>query len=149
MKRTHLYVVALAVLALATTSFAQDAKAAVDKAATKFTADLKSGNAAGIASLYAEDAMAFPPNSDIAKGRAEIQKVWQGMIDAKLQAEVQTIDLQTHGNVAIESGTYVIKDANGNVVDRGKYVVAWKRGKSGWQMHRDIWNTNMPAPAAK
>ncbi len=145
MKRTHLYVVATLVLAVATAS-AQDAKTAIDKAGAKFAADLKSGNAAGIASMYAEDAMAFPPNAEIAKGRAEIQKVWQGMIDAKLQGEVRTIDLQTHGNIAIESGTYVIKDASGNTVDHGKYVVAWKRGKNGWQMHRDIWNSNMPAP---
>ena len=144
MKRTHLYAVAVAVLTLAAAAFAQDAKTAIDKAGAKFAADLKSGNAAGIASLYAEDAMAFPPNATIAKGRAEIQKVWQGMIDAKLQGEVHTIDLQTHGNVAIESGTYVITDASGTVVDRGKYVVAWKRGKNGWQMHRDIWNSSLP-----
>jgi ketosteroid isomerase-like protein len=149
MKRTHLYVVAVAVLALATAGFAQDAKAAIAKANAKFSAELKAGNAAGIAALYTEDAMAFPPNSDIVKGRAAIQQFWQGMVDAKLQADLQTIDLETHGDTATEVGTVVIKDATGNVVDRGKYVVVWKRGKNGWQLHRDIWNTNLPAPAAK
>jgi ketosteroid isomerase-like protein len=145
MKRTHLYVVATLVLAVATAS-AQDAKTATAKVNQKFEAELKAGNAAAIAALYTEDAMAFPPNADIAKGRAEIQKVWQGMVDAKLQAELQTIDHEAKGNMAAESGTYTIKDASGKVIDRGKYVVVWKRTKGGWQLHRDIWNSNMPAP---
>jgi len=147
MKRSHLYVATIVVLAFATMASAQDVKSAIQKQADKFTAELKAGNAAAIAAMYTEDAMAFPPNGEILKGRADIQKFWQSMVDAKIQAELQILDVETHGNTATEVGTLVIKDASGKVIDRGKYVVTWKRTKSGWQLHRDIWNSSMPAPA--
>lgn len=33
----------------------------------------------------------------------------------------------------------------GNVADRGKYLVIWNRDGATWKLHRDIWNTSMPA----
>jgi len=30
-------------------------------------------------------------------------------------------------------------------VTDGKYVVIWKRDGGQWKIHRDIWNTSMPA----
>jgi hypothetical protein len=39
-----------------------------------------------------------------------------------------------------------MKDGSGKVLDRGKYVVIWKRDGAAWRIHRDIWNSSMPAP---
>jgi ketosteroid isomerase-like protein len=37
-----------------------------------------------------------------------------------------------------------MKVEGGKVVDRGKYIVIWKREQGQWKLHRDIWNTSMP-----
>jgi uncharacterized protein (TIGR02246 family) len=134
-------------MTLATAVLARDAKAGIANATVKFMSELKAGNAAGVAALYTEDAMVFPPGADTVKGRAEIQKFWQSLVDQKIQADLQMGELETHGDTAIETGTFVIKDAAGNAMDRGKYIVIWKHRQNGWQLHRDIWNSNMPAPA--
>jgi ketosteroid isomerase-like protein len=147
MKSVRLALIPFVVPILVIATQAQDAKAGIAKATEKFMSELKAGNAAGISALYTEDAMAFPPGADTVKGRAEIQKFWQGMVDQKIHADLQMSEVETHGNTAVETGTFVIKDATGNPVDRGKYIVVWKRGKSGWQLHRDIWNSSMPPPA--
>lgn len=38
-----------------------------------------------------------------------------------------------------------MKTKDGTVADRGKYIVVWKRVGGKWLLHRDIWNTSMPA----
>jgi hypothetical protein len=31
------------------------------------------------------------------------------------------------------------------VLDQGKYIVIWKREKGQWKLHRDIFNSSVPA----
>jgi ketosteroid isomerase-like protein len=38
-----------------------------------------------------------------------------------------------------------MKLKNGKTADRGKYIVVWKRDGGQWRLHRDSWNTSMPA----
>jgi ketosteroid isomerase-like protein len=49
--------------------------------------------------------------------------------------------------LAFEVGTYAMKLKDGTVADRGKYVVVWLKEDGKWKLHRDIWNTSLPAPA--
>jgi len=34
----------------------------------------------------------------------------------------------------------------GYVLDKGKYIVIWKQEEGQWKLHRDIFNSSMPAP---
>jgi len=96
--------------------------------------------------LYAQDAIAFPPNGDMVKGREAIQAFWKGFIDGGMTADVQPIETEAQGNLGVEVGSYNIMDPSGKSVDQGKYVVVWKKGSDGWKLYRDIWNTSVPAP---
>jgi ketosteroid isomerase-like protein len=64
---------------------------------------------------------------------------------------IRKIDFQTtkvfgfSGDFVNEEGLYELKDEKGQTIDRGKYIVVWKKTKSGWKMYRDIFNTNMSA----
>jgi ketosteroid isomerase-like protein len=88
----------------------------------------------------------MPPNSDVVKGRAAIQAMWQGVFGSGVTGvDLTTLEVEAHGNSAHEVGTYVIKVKDA-VADRGKYVVVWKKVGGQWQLHRDIWNTSQPAP---
>jgi ketosteroid isomerase-like protein len=122
-------------------------KAAIEAANAKFSADFAKGDAAAVAAHYSGAAQAFPPNGDIAKGREAIQKVWKGAMDAGVKAvKLVTLEAEAHGDTAYEVGTYVLTGEGGKQLDNGKYVVVWKREGGQWKIHRDIWNTSMPAP---
>ena len=125
-------------------------RAAIEAGNKKFADAAVKGDAAAIASLYTPDAEAFPPNSDIVKGRAAIQKMWQGVLASGVGgAELNTSEVESAGDIAYEVGTYAMKSKDGKVLDRGKYVVVWKRANGQWFLHRDIWSTNLPAPTTK
>jgi ketosteroid isomerase-like protein len=107
---------------------------------------LSNGDAAGIVAMYAAEAQVFPPNSDIVSGATAIQKLWQGVIDSGVKgAKLTTLDVTAGGDLASESGRYEMAGADGKTLDRGKYVVVWKRVGGQWKLFRDIWNTSMPA----
>jgi uncharacterized protein (TIGR02246 family) len=128
---------------------AQDAavRAAVEAGSKKFSAAVAKGDAAALASLYTTDAEAFPPNSEMTKGRPAIQAMWKGVLDSGVTGvDLVTTEVEAQGPLAYEVGTYVIKVKDGTVADRGKYVVVWKKVGGQWLLHRDIWNTNQPAP---
>jgi ketosteroid isomerase-like protein len=65
-----------------------------------------------------------------------------------------TTEFETHGSYAHELGTYQLEvhKADGSIVarDNGKFMVLWKRSAGGqWQWYRDIYNSNVAAPASK
>ena len=122
-----------------------DARPAIEAANKQFVAAFAKGDAAALAGMYTTGAVAFPPNGEPAKGRAAIQKIWQGAISGGIKAvTLTTTEVETHGDTAHEVGMYEMKVDGGKVVDRGKYVVIWKREAGAWKLHRDIWNTSMP-----
>ncbi len=137
-----------AVLAMVVAAQAQpgDVRAQIDKANAAFVAAFAKGDAAAIAAMYTTDAQAFPPNSDIVRGRAAIQKLWEGAMGMGVKSvKLQATEVESHGTMAHEVGTYAMIGADGKEIDHGKYIVIWKREGTAWKLHRDIWNTNRPA----
>jgi len=99
-----------------------------------------SGDAAGLTSLYTDDAMLLPPAAPLVQGRDNILSYWEAMIKMGVSnMDLETIELTVAGNDAFEIGifTYEVGDAQAS----GKAIVLWKKGDDGkWRYHRDIWN---------
>jgi ketosteroid isomerase-like protein len=144
----HLAAALVVTLVAVQTAFAQSAQArkAIESASAEFSAAFAKGDAAKIAAMYTADAKAYPPGAAVVSGTAEIQKMWQGMIDSPVKSlELTTEEVEASGNFAYETGRFLLKDAGGQTVDQGKYIVVWKRDGAAWKLHRDIWNTSQPA----
>lgn len=47
----------------------------------------------------------------------------------------------------VEVGKYEMFVGDKVSVDKGKFIVIWKEENGKWKMHRDIWNSDAPAPA--
>jgi ketosteroid isomerase-like protein len=77
MRRVALVIAFLS--ALTAPAFAQ--KAEIEAVNAKWMEMFNKGDFAGVASLYTEDATAFPPGSGIVKGRAAIGAMWKGMAE--------------------------------------------------------------------
>jgi uncharacterized protein (TIGR02246 family) len=129
-------------------SSAEDVRAAVEAANKAFSAALAKGDAAAIAALYTSTAQALPPGGEAAKGRAEIQKAFEGLLaSGATNLTLTTQEVEAHGETAHEVGTWTLKGKDGAAVDNGKYVVIWKKEAGQWRLHRDIWNSSATPPA--
>jgi uncharacterized protein (TIGR02246 family) len=103
-------------------------------------------DAAGLANVYAEQGALLPPNAERVHGRQAIQQVWQGAFKAGLVGcRIETLDVESLGDVAIEEGRYTLYASDNQVADEGKYIQIWKREAGQWKSYRDIWNSNRPA----
>lgn len=135
-----------AALLVAGTAQAQDTKAAIEAANREFLAAFAKHDSKGVSSFYSSTAEAFPPGADIIKGRDGIATMWQGVMDSGIAtADLKTIEVHAEGNLAYEVGTYAMKTRDGKVADHGKYCAVWLKEGGHWKLHRDIWNTNVPA----
>jgi uncharacterized protein (TIGR02246 family) len=127
-------------LALAAPAFAQ--KAEIDAANAKWIELFNKGDFAGVASLYTEDATAFPPGSAMVKGRAAIATMWKGMAEQVTDPQLTTLDVKPLGPAAArEIGTFSLKTKGPAPKEvSGKYVVIWEKVGADWKLASDIWN---------
>lgn len=147
MKCTALCVIPLvvALTAIARGVPPQDVRATLEETNKRFMAAVSKADAASIGAMYTDDAQAFPPNSEVVRGRAAIQEMWAGVFGSGVAAAtLTTSDVESQGDLAVETGQYEMMLKDGKSADRGKYVVVWKRTGGQWRIHRDIWNTNLP-----
>jgi ketosteroid isomerase-like protein len=159
MKR--LYAAALAAagfIALAGCQKATDS-AAVEKQAKAdvriFIPAFNTGNVDTLVAMYAPDAEVMAPGNARATGHDAIRAVLTKE-SAAMKAAGVAISLNdddkggASGDLGYHSGSYVVKDSSGNVVDSGNYLAVLKRQSDGkWLLYRDTWNSDRPpAPAA-
>jgi uncharacterized protein (TIGR02246 family) len=121
-------------------AFAQTAE--IEAVNTKWMEFFNKGDFVGIASLYTEDATAFPPGSGMVKGRAAIGAMWKGMAEQVGDPKVTTLDVKPLGpSAAREIGTFSLKTKGPTPQEvTGKYVVVWEKVNGDWKLAADIWN---------
>lgn len=104
-------------------------------------------DAAAIGKLYTKTAKFLPPNAPLLKGQKAITAYWQSAFDAGVKGvALKSQEVEKIGTTAIEVGTYTLSGEGGGALDRGKYLVVWKKEGRDWKLHRDIFNSN-GAPA--
>ena len=149
--------VAAAMLALAGCSAKPTDSAAFEKQAKedvrKFIPALNAGDTATILAQYAPDAEVMAPANPRAVGHDAIRELVT-KLSAELKAGGVSIALNdddkaaASGDLGYHSGSYVVKDAAGTVVDSGNYLAVMQRQADGsWLMIRDTWNSDRPPPA--
>jgi len=68
------------------------------------------GDIAALGRAYAEDAIAFPPDGEMVRGRPAIEAMWKGVHDAGGKAiTLTTVDVTSSGNLAAETGTATLR----------------------------------------
>lgn len=112
------------------------------------------GDVDTLASLYDEHAVLLPPGTPAANGRAAIRAFF-AKDTAESAAAGITFSLDPRptggvsGDMGWQSGSYVVKDKMGKVVDTGKYLSVSRKKHGKWLYVRDTWNSDIPpAPAA-
>lgn len=121
----------------------------IEQAAIRFSDAFNRGDVAALAAMYDTGAVVLAPNAPPMHGRQNIEAFWAG---AKQQG-FKTVNLVVNsveliGAHAIELGSYTLvvqPPGQGEITDRGKYMVVWRRQPDGtWKLYRDMFNTSMP-----
>jgi uncharacterized protein (TIGR02246 family) len=121
----------------------------IEEANIKFSEAARSGDAAALANLYAEDARLLPPNSEMIQGREGVEAFWAGGFQMGINDVVlTTLDVMEMGDMVCEIGRANITiqpEGQEAIEDIAKYVVIWKKTADGaWKLYVDIYNTNLP-----
>jgi uncharacterized protein (TIGR02246 family) len=118
--------------------------AQIREANDQFETTYARGDAPGMASLYTSEGMLLPTGVEPVKGRQAISHFWQLVMDMGVKnAKLDSVEVEQHGDTAIEVGQYLLSDAEGKRIDQGKYIVIWKKQDGQWKLHKDIWNTSL------
>ncbi len=128
------------VAAMIAPAFAQ--KAEIDAVNAKWIDLFNNGDFDGVASLYTEDATAFPPGSAMVKGRAAIAAMWKSIAEQVSDPKLTTLDVKPLGpSSAREIGTFSLQSKGPKPQEMtGKYLVVWEKIGSQWKLAADIWN---------
>jgi len=124
----------------------EEARAGITAANAEFMKRVEAKDAAGIAALYTEDAQVLPPNGPPVLGRQAIEQMFSGMVQGIAKVQLDTVEVEGHGETAHEVEALTFFDASGAKIDEGKAIVIWKKVGEDWKLHRDIFSSNLPPP---
>ena len=89
-------------------AWADPARADIERQSLAFTAALAKGDAAEAAGKFTADArICVPGVGGVLDGREAIEKFWQGALAGGMKSLTLSLrDLEGHGDLRIETGTY-------------------------------------------
>jgi ketosteroid isomerase-like protein len=118
-----------------------------------FIPAFNTGDVETILAMYAPDAEVLAPGNPRAIGHDAIRALVT-KLSGELQAGGVALELNdddkaaASGDLGWHSGSYVVKDTTGSVVDSGNYLAVMQRQADGrFLMIRDTWNSDRPPPA--
>ena len=123
---------------------ASDVQADIQRANQEFEKRFADGDASGMALLYTQEGMLMPPGAPVQQGQTAIGAFWRMVMEMGIKtARLTTKQIDELGETAVEVGEYELGGQDGQSIDRGKYVVVWKKVKGNWRLDKDIWNTSV------
>lgn len=130
---------------------AADAEQAVAAVNERWRQAALAGDAAALASLYAEDAVLLAPGMPTAKGRAAIQSAFGTIFQSppsSVTIESDATIVSESGELAFDHGTYTMSGttpAGEAWQDTGKFLGVLRNTGGEWTYIADTWNSDAPA----
>jgi uncharacterized protein (TIGR02246 family) len=121
-----------------------EARSAIEKGNAQWSEGWAKGDAAMVASIFAEDGVQLSGSGKLIKGRQQImerQKTAMAGADPGVKVTVTTTNVWLDGDTAYETGKYKYEytEKGKPGKDEGRYVTIWKRQKDGsWKLAMDM-----------
>jgi uncharacterized protein (TIGR02246 family) len=145
----QLFAAALLVAGLmaASPAWADDAKHRIDALNAKWVAAFAAKDIAAIETMMAPDALLLSPGAPAVKGAKAIAETWKGwseLANVEVTFGAERVEASASGDMAYDYGTYTFAfdGDKGRVIEKGKYIVVWKKIDGAWKVAADIYNDN-------
>jgi ketosteroid isomerase-like protein len=103
------------------------------------------GDSVAMAAAYSTDGSVMLDNMPSVKGKDQLATVWGGYFRAGLsKIDLTTLEVWGDENYITEEGVFEIKTKDDVQIDKGKYIVLWKKEDGKWKLHRDLSNSDLP-----
>jgi ketosteroid isomerase-like protein len=117
---------------------------------SRFIKAFNNGQASIVASLYSKDSKLFPQNSDVVNSSREISSYWQSVLSHGIQSiELHSLESMSCEDTYSELTEYIMKDAKGEILDKGRQINLWKKIDGKWKIYRQMINSSLPCPINK
>lgn len=121
----------------------ETAKKEIIDANTEFARLYAEGDSAAVANLYTQDAKFMMSGSPAIQGKKNIQSAMAGIMNSGVEkVDLRTIEVWGKKDLVVEEGELTLY-REGVEVDRGKYIVLWKKENGEWHLFRDIFNSDL------
>ncbi len=122
-----------------------NAKKEIEAANVILTDLITKGDSVGAANAYTKDGKFMPANMPSVEGTSSLTSFWGGFINGVGGViTLTTTEVWGNNEVITEEGVFEIKSKEGAQLDKGKYIVLWKKEDGKWKLHRDIGTTDLP-----
>ena len=122
-----------------------NAKNEIEAANAAISEIIAKGDSVGMALAFSSDGAVMLNNMPSMQGKDKLTTVWGSSIRAGVsKIELSTTEVWGDENYITEEGLYVIKTKDDVQIDKGKYIVLWKKEDGKWKLHRDISNSDLP-----
>jgi ketosteroid isomerase-like protein len=106
------------------------------------------GDIQACAELYTDDAEIISGRDNSVVGRKAIDEFFKQQVSPELMLDTDSKISVVSGNVAMEQGTYKIRNVeSGTDVEFGDYLNVWRRTNGHWKAFRSMYNVTR-GPAA-
>lgn len=115
----------------------------------KFIEQIRKGDSNALADHYHSEAQILMPNFEPIM-RKDISATWGGFLRMGVKDfKMTTHDVVGNEDLLVETGSYEMIGDKNVTIDKGKYMVAWRKENGNWKLYRDMGSSNMPMPPAK
>jgi ketosteroid isomerase-like protein len=122
-----------------------NAKKEIEAANMVISTSISNGDSVGAANAYSSDGKFMGSNTPSISGNANLVAFWGGFIKSGGGSiQLNTLDVWGDENFITEEGLFEIKNKEGISLDKGKYLVLWKKEDGKWKLHRDMSNSDLP-----
>jgi ketosteroid isomerase-like protein len=125
------------------------ARKEIDSANRDFMNLVSKGDSVALANYYTMDAKMMQPNQPAVIGRKNIQTAIANLVNGGIKLDLTTLDVWGDESILAEEGTLIVATKDGKQLDKGKYIVLWKKEDGKWKLFRDFFNSDLPVPPAK
>lgn len=129
---------------------AEEVKKEIAELNKQFEDGVKNADTVSMGNLYADDAKWMNPNAPAVTNKTAMISEFSKIINAGVgSAKLNTTDVWGDENYVTEEGTYLLFAKDGSQIDKGKYLVLWKRVDGKLKFFRDMFSSDLPPAPAK